>query len=196
MSRHPSEASLALYVGGELSRWRRWRIERHVAVCAECRRDVSAFSALRAETRDLAELPEVSWEPMAAEMRANIRLGLEAGECVTPHPAAIVRLNWRALAACASLATLLVVSFLIERPARPVAAALQPSEMAVLQTSGSGIQVTEGEQTMMLLNERAHGSGTKGDGKDVNYLATGSALRARYVDAETGYVTINNVYVQ
>jgi len=195
MSRHPSEASLALYAGGELSRWRRWRIERHVAVCAECRRDVSAFSALREDTRDLAELPEVSWEPMAAEMRANIRLGLEAGECVTPHPAAIVRLNWRALAACASLAALLVVSFLIERPARPVAA-LEPSEMAVLQTSGSGIQVTEGEQTMMLLNERAHGSGTKGDGKDVNYLATGSALRARYVDAETGYVTINNVYVQ
>jgi hypothetical protein len=105
-------------------------------------------------------------------------------------------LNWRALAACASLAALLVVSLLIERPARPVAVALQPSEMAVLQTSGSGIQVTEGEQTMMLLNERAHGSGTKGDGKDVNYLATGSALRARYVDAETGYVTINNVYVQ
>jgi len=195
MSRHPSEASLALYAGGELSRWRRWRIERHVAVCAECRRDVSAFSALREDTRDLAELPEVSWEPMAAEMRANIRLGLEAGECVTPHPAAIVRLNWRALAACASLAALLVVSLLIERPARPVAA-LEPSEMAVLQTSGSGIQVTEGEQTMMLLNERAHGSGTKGDGKDVNYLATGSALRARYVDAETGYVTINNVYAQ
>lgn len=195
MSRHPSEASLALYAGGELSRWRRWRIERHVATCAECRRDVSDFSSLRAETQALAELPEVSWAPMAAEMRANIRLGLEAGECVTLRPAAITRFNWRALAACASLAALLAVSFLIERPARPVAD-FKPSEVAVLETSGSGIQVTEGEQTMMLLDERARRSGTKDGGKDVNYLATGGALRARYVDAETGYVTINNVYVQ
>ena len=195
MSRHPSEASLALYAGGELNRWRRWRIERHVAACAECRRDISAFSALRAETRAMAELPEVSWEPMAAEMRANIRLGLEAGECVTLRPASTIRFNWRALAACASLAALLVVSLLIERPARPVTE-LRPSQLAVLETSGSGIQVTEGEQTMMLLNERAQRSGTQGDGKGVNYLATGGALRARYVDAETGYVTINNVYVQ
>jgi hypothetical protein len=37
----------------------------------------------------------------------------------------------------------------------------------------------------MLLNTRA---------RDVNYQATGSTMRARYVDAETGYVTVNNVY--
>lgn len=194
MSRHPGEAGLALYAGGELGRWRRWHIERHLVSCAECRRDVSDFSALRAETRALSELPELSWGPMAAEMRANIRLGLQAGECVSRPTASPTRFNWRVLAACASLAALLVVSLLIERPARPVAES-QPPEVAVLETSGSGIQVTEGEQTMMLLNERAQRSGTKG-GKDVNYLATGGTLRARYVDAETGYVTINNVYVQ
>jgi hypothetical protein len=57
----------------------------------------------------------------------------------------------------------------------------------VLQTSGAGIQVTEGDQAMMLLNTR---------GRDVNYQATGGTMRARYVDAETGYVTVNNVYVQ
>jgi hypothetical protein len=30
----------------------------------------------------------------------------------------------------------------------------------------------------------------------VDYLASGNAMRARYVDSETGYVTINNVYAQ
>ena len=84
-----------------------------------------------------------------------------------------------------SLAALLVVSLFLERPA-PRAAEVAASE-PVLQTSGSGIQVTEGDQVMMLLNTR---------GRDVNYQATGSTMRARYVDAETGYVTVNNVYVQ
>jgi len=39
----------------------------------------------------------------------------------------------------------------------------------------------------MLLNSRAH---------DVNVTASGGTMRARYVDADTGNVTINNVYVQ
>src|SRR5579863_10382828 len=80
MRKHPSEANLALFAGGELNRWTRWNIERHVAVCDECRRDISDFSDLRTESTVLADLPEVAWDSMAGEMKANIRLGLEAGE--------------------------------------------------------------------------------------------------------------------
>lgn len=189
MRKHPSEANLALYAGGDVGRWRRWTIARHIAACAECRREVSDFSALRAEARLLAELPEMAWDRLAAEMQANIRLGLEAGECVTPSRAPGIRVNWRAVAACGSLAMLLVVGFLIEQPA-PRVADFKAAEPAVLESSGSGIQVKEGEQSMMLLNARARNR------DDVDYLASGSAMRARYVDADTGYVTINNVYVQ
>ena len=40
---------------------------------------------------------------------------------------------------------------------------------------------------MMLLNPRA---------RTVDYQASGSAMGARYVDSDTGQVTINNVYVE
>ena len=189
MTKHPSEASLALFAGGELGRWRRWSLERHVAACAECRRDISDFSTLRAEASQMAELPGISWNRLAADMKANIRLGLEAGECVTRRPVARVIFSARALAACFSLAALLVASVFLERPA-PRVAEIKSSE-PVLESSVAGIQVREGGQTIMLLNNTR-----KRDERDVDYLATGSTMRARYVDADTGNVTINNVYVQ
>lgn len=185
MSRHPSEANLALVAGGELSAWRRWSVARHVAGCAECRHEVEEFSSLRDELHVMAEMPEVSWGTLAAEMRANIRLGLEAGECVPEQPAAHHGFSLRAAVACASLAMLLAVGFLIERPV-PRAVESNPAE-AVLETNGSGIQVREGSQAMMLLNASA---------RDVQYQAGGSTMGARYVNADTGQVTINNVYVQ
>jgi hypothetical protein len=186
MSKHPSEANLALFAGGELGHLRRWRVERHVDECAACRGTISEFSTLREQARGMSELPEMAWDSMAAEMRANIRLGLEAGECVTERRAGQVGFSLRGVAACASLAMLLVVSFLIEHPA-PRVAGLKADDAAVIETSRSGIQVTEGGQAMMLLNARA---------RTVDYQASGSAMGARYVDSDTGQVTINNVYVQ
>jgi Putative zinc-finger len=185
MVKHPSEMDLALFAGGELRRWRRWRVERHLAGCDECRRDVSDFSALRTESATLAGLPEVPWDRLAAEMRANIRLGLEAGECVNPHLAPRLIFSPRALAAYASLAALLVASVFLERPA-PRSDEIKTAG-PVLETNRSGIQFREGDQGIMLLNRRAH---------NVNDLATGSAMRESYVDSETGLVTVNNVYVE
>ena len=185
MARHPSEANLALLAGGELSGWRRWSVARHVAGCGQCQRELAEFSGLREEVRVMGEMPEVSWNSLAAEMRANVRLGLEAGECVTEPQSAHGAFSLRALVACGSLAMLLVVGFLIEQPA-PRATASKTAE-AVLETNGSGIQVTEGSQSMMLLNAGS---------RDVQYQAGGSAMGARYVNSDTGQVTINNVYVQ
>ena len=185
MRKHPSEANLALFAGGELSRWTRWKVERHVEICAECRRNISDFSVLRSQASVLADLPEVAWNSMAAEMKANIRLGLEAGECVNPHPVSRIGFSPRALAACVSLAALLVASVFLERPA-PRGMDIKISE-PVLETSGSGIQLREGDQGMVLLNRHAH---------EVNDLATGRAMQQSYVDSETGLVTVNNVYVE
>jgi len=187
MRKHPSEASLALFAGGELSRWQRWNVGRHVEDCEQCRSEIQEFSALREDAAAFAGLPAVPWERLAAEMKANIRLGLEAGECVTEHPAPRIALNARALAACASLAALLVASLWLERPVPPLKE-IQPAEAAFLEASSVGIQVKEGEQAMILLNAR-HAQG-------VHYVASGSTMRARYVDADSGNVTINNVYVE
>jgi hypothetical protein len=185
MGQHPSEANLALFAGGELSRLARWNVERHVDVCDECRREISHFSALRTQAAVLADLPEIAWNRLAAEMKANIRLGLEAGECVSLHPVSRMVFSPRALAACVSLAALLVASVFLERPA-PRGTDIKTSE-PVLETSRSGIQLREGDQGMLLLNRHAH---------EVNDLATGRAMQQSYVDSETGLVTINNVYVE
>jgi hypothetical protein len=185
MKQHPSETNLALFAGGELGRWTRWSVERHIGICDECRRDISDFSRLRDEAAVLAELPEVSWNTLAADMKANIRLGLEAGECVSPHPITRMVFSPRALAACVSLAALLVASVFLERPA-PRGMDIRTSE-PVLETSGSGIQLREGNQGIVLLNRHAH---------EVNDLATGRAMQQSYVDSETHLVTINNVYVE
>jgi hypothetical protein len=185
MVKHPSEMDLALFAGGELSRWKQWRVGKHLNDCQACRRDTADFSASRVETAALAELPEVSWNRLAAEMKANIRLGLEAGECVSPHSGPRLVFSPRVLAACASLAALLVASVFLQRPS-PRGADIKTTG-PVLETSGVGIQFREGDQGIMLLNRRAH---------DVHDLATGRAMRESYVDSETGQVTINNVYVE
>jgi len=80
--KHPNEATLALHAGGELGALARWKTGRHVSRCEQCRDEVEAFIGLREIVPDLAEIPEVPWNRLAAEMKANIRLGLAAGECV------------------------------------------------------------------------------------------------------------------
>src|SRR5271169_6208843 len=80
--KHPNEGTLALHAGGDLGLVAGWRTERHLAKCDRCRDSLAAFSELREVLPELAEIPEVPWNRLAAEMRANIRLGLAAGECV------------------------------------------------------------------------------------------------------------------
>src|SRR5581483_12127487 len=117
--KHPGEATLALYAGQDLGPLARWRTRRHLARCARCREEVAEFSALRLEAADLAELPGISWNRLAAEMKANIHLGLAAGECVrdTRAPVASAFSGLRAAVAFASVTVLLLAGFLLERPA-------------------------------------------------------------------------------
>src|SRR6185436_18408772 len=80
--KHPSQEILALHAGGDLGWLAGWKTARHVAVCERCAGEVAAFRDLRDALPELAEIPELPWNRMAADMRANIRLGLAAGECV------------------------------------------------------------------------------------------------------------------
>src|ERR1700733_12779067 len=82
--RHPVPAQIALFAGGDLGRWERWRIARHIAHCSECRHEVQslrdAASQLRELTDQMADLPNgLNWNRLAEEMRGNIRVGLAAG---------------------------------------------------------------------------------------------------------------------
>jgi len=87
MQRHIAETTLALYATGDLPLGQRANAWLHLRACPVCRAGVQAYRADRqARLAAAAELPpEVNWDRLAAEMTANIHLGLEAGECVAPR---------------------------------------------------------------------------------------------------------------
>lgn len=189
--KHLDQATLALHAGGDLGSFARWRADRHLAQCDLCRDEADAFAATREIVTDLAEIPEVPWNRLAAEMRANIRLGLEAGECVRSSDAPLRQTplfnGARAAVAFASVVALLVTGIVLERPSPNLTAVADDSQ--VVQAMAGGIQVRRGAQALRLMNP---------DGLDpqqrVMYStdAQGS-MRARYVDPDTGNVTINRV---
>lgn len=187
---HPSDATLALYAGRDLGFVTRWRTERHLAACERCRKEVEAYDDLRQVLPELEELPALPWNRLAAEMKANIRVGLAAGECVGDAGSERVRrrsfFSPRALVSYASIAALLVAGLLLERPL-PRTSPRDAAEV-VLRATPDGIELKEGGRALSLLHGRA---------TDVNYLvgAQGS-MKSRYVDAETGYATINNIYAE
>ena len=88
--RHPKLATLALHAGGDLGVLVGWRTGRHLAACERCRAEVGRVEKTRRILPDLAEMPEVPWNRLAAEMKANIRLGVEAGQCVRAGGARVV----------------------------------------------------------------------------------------------------------
>lgn len=187
--KHPSQAILALHAGGDLGVFARWRAERHLAGCERCREDVAGYTELRVVLPDLGETPELPWTRLASEMKANIRLGLAAGECVRAEEKPLRQSLFsgaRAAVAVASVVALLVTGFVLEHPA-PVPASIDGVELRTT-AAGDGIQVRDGSHALRLLHPGAH---------NVTYsVGAQGSMRARYVDPETGNVTVNNVYAE
>jgi hypothetical protein len=199
---HIGETDLALLSGGDAGRFQRYSAMRHLRGCADCRQRLTAFEQLRTELPEL-DLPHVNWSALASEMRANIHLGLEAGECVRPVSQ---RRDWtiRFAAAGACIVVLAAAGFFLEdtRPrgfgfsGRGVQAVSSPlpapypdveSQTPVLESNGSGIELRTGARSLTLLNHGAVSNQT---------VNAQGVIRARYIDGETGAVTINNVYLE
>jgi anti-sigma factor RsiW len=182
--RHPNQATLALHAGGDLGPFRSWLTARHLARCAECREEVAGYSEMRELLPELAELPEISWNRMAAEIQANVRLGLEAGECVRSADLPLHRASltgWRAVVAFASILVLVATCLVLERPVP------QPARVAetAVQSDQNGIQLQAGDSILGLMNGGAQ--------KAVYQFGAQGSIGARYRDPETGSVTINTV---
>lgn len=193
---HPNQATLALHAGADLGPIARWRTNRHLAHCERCRDEVAAYSGLREILPELGEMPEVPWNRLSAEMKANIRLGLAAGECVRVNEAPLRKSLFsgaRAAVALASVLALLVTGLVLERPiprANYNHSGFSPLifDGVVVESTKDGIVVGQGREAI----ELRHPAGT--DSVTYSVDAQGS-MRARYVDPTTGYVTVNNVYV-
>ncbi len=189
--KHPTQATLALHAGGDLGWWVRWRTERHAAHCEQCREDLAAFSGVCEILPDLNEIPEVAWNRLAAEMKANIRLGLAAGECVRTEDKplrATLFSGARAAVALASVVALLVTGVVLQHPSQRQN--FTSLDGVVVQSTTGGIQVRDGVRSLRLLH-----TGVREENV-IHSVGAQGAMRARYVDPETGYVTINNVYAE
>ncbi|MGH9722235.1 MAG: hypothetical protein ACRD8O_18655 [Bryobacteraceae bacterium] len=191
MMRHPGEHDLALHAGGDLSLLRSWIVKRHVRSCSECTAVVAEFDAAREESKALNSLPEVSWNRLAVEMKANIRLGLAAGECVAQPLAPDGRQTLRAMhtvLAYAAVIVLVVAGVWLQRP-EPVIPALQVAQAPdtmLFEATSTGIELKQGSQALGLLHE-----GVDKENVTLTASARGS-VSARFVDS-SGQVTIQNV---
>ncbi len=187
--KHPSQEILALQASGDLGPVARWKTARHLKGCPSCRDEVAAYAEMREILPELSQIPEVPWNRIAAEMRANIHLGLVAGACVRENAAQASPLSVplfgaaRAMLAFGGVLAVLVAGFVLQHAA-PVSAA-----EAVVQATSKGVQRRVGDQTFGLMNSTG--------ARDVTYSVNAQgSMGARYVDPETGNVTMTKVYVE
>jgi hypothetical protein len=219
-SKHPPKTQLALFAGEELSWLESWTIKRHLMGCTACQKQVVEFSQDRQTVQELsAELPPgVDWDRLSSEMAGNIRVGLAAGEAISAFdPPSEVEIlssrpawfHWNAGWAVAAASVVFAVGFWINLPrpqAEHLAAALHgirfdrigkiiqresvnggvTSGDVLVEASRASIQVWENGASLSLLNPRS-------DGPTISVSTQGSA-GARYIDSDTGQVTINRVY--
>lgn len=205
---HPSETDLALYSCGDAPLAARLRIAWHLRSCRACADRSAGYRGDRkaVETAALAMPPHVDWDRLSSEMSANIRVGLAAGECVAREPRRtpylLLNKRWQQGMAVAGLAVLLVGAWWFNMPAsqhralsrvgrallegRAVSLIAEPGTIA--EVSPLGVQLKEDGNSLAVTNP---------SGRPVAVsVSLQGAARARYVDADTGQMTITTVYVQ
>jgi hypothetical protein len=209
--RHVSEYDLALYATGDLSWWTRSSVRLHLSRCPDCKNLAEEYWRDQQHIQDLAaELPPgVNWERLAAEMTANIRVGLAAGECVAPRTRhRSIPLRWRVAGAAAAFTALLVGAWWLNMPASQTAslgravkaiasgrglpgkhAGLFDERGPLVEATAAGIELRDNGVAMGVSSQKGARP------VSVSLSAQGTA-RAHYVDSDTGQVTITSVYAQ
>lgn len=192
---HPGDLDLSLYAGGDLGFWASRRVRSHLAACSECQDRFERFASAREALRSSALLPPgLDWERISSEMTANIHLGLAAGECVArpqdraPEPFGYAA-SWHkpAVVFAGTVLAVFLAWFVYTQKPEEIVAKNAEVEGMVAESSASAIE----------LNENGRGLGLR-HSADLQVIGVSlqGTLQARYVDSETGQVTINNVYVQ
>ena len=199
---HPRLETLALYSTGDLP-WRlRWRTGSHIKRCGDCEQQVLLFRSATAELRREAERQTLTgfeaiadWTRLEREMLGNVAVGVAAAQCIDKVG------RTRALVSRGAFAAALVALFIAgwathiprEQTAHLTASlrnliGLERPQLpgTVLQTTPDGIAVRAQGATLTIMHPRTA----------VVSLSGASAVEARYVDEETGQVTITNVYGQ
>lgn len=199
---HPAVEILALHLRGELALISRLRCKWHLSSCPECRAVLqglrSSFDYLRSEAASEA-MPGYSatsnWTRLEREMAGNIVVGVAAARCIDKVGK---KRRWIPTVAVATgLSAVFAVAWQTHIPPeqtnRILAAFSQyihgsrarPSS-SVVQTTPTGIAVRSQGVTLTILHPRTALVSVSG----------ASAVEARFIDEDSGQVTITNVYGQ
>ena len=201
-SLHPGLGTLALYSSGDLPLRSRWRVRRHVTGCAECEQQVLMFRSCKAELRREAQAQTLTgfeaiadWNRLEREMLGNIGVGLAAARCIDKVRRGRVVLA--RVGMVVGLAVLFIVGWITHIPKE------QTEHLATLLEQAVGVKrppITGAvlRATPDAIAVRAHGSTLTimHPPSAVVSMSGSSAVAARYVDEETGQVTITKVYGQ
>ncbi len=202
VAEHPSIQILALYSAGDLPFMLRFRTGRHVRECAVCERQVHSMQAAKAELRREAQAEVLTgfeaiadWHTLESDMLGNIRVGVAAARCI--EKVGRTRRVGFLLAWGTGMSMLFAAGWIARVPAedsqrivtalrRVVGLEQAPFNGTVLRSTPDGISVKTQGATLTILHPQSA----------VISMSGPSAVTARYVDDDSGQVTITNVYGQ
>jgi hypothetical protein len=198
---HPNLATLALYSKGDLAWLARWNIGRHIGKCADCEEHVFRFRSVSAEVKREANdqiltvfEATTDWARLEREMIGNIAVGVAAGRCIENVGRGRIRMA-RGTWVTVALAVLFLAGWFTNIPSeqrdhltasirRSMGIELPQIAGPIVRTTPEGIAVRAQGATLTILHPPSA----------VISLAGSSSLGARFVDEDTGEVTITNVY--
>jgi hypothetical protein len=199
--KHPTHRVLALFLRGDLPWIKATGTRLHLRDCGRCQQYLAlledAVLELRreAETQTLTGFEAIAdWRRLEREMIGNIAVGVAAARCVDGVGQTRKVLGWTM--AVAGLCALFVAGWATHIPREQTQhlitavqrwAGRNPQSAAiVLRSSPDGVAVRAQGSTLTLIHPRSA----------VISVSSTSGMEARYVDAETGQVTITSVYAQ
>ncbi|MFL6354660.1 MAG: hypothetical protein ACJ74Z_22800 [Bryobacteraceae bacterium] len=198
---HPDLETLALYSKGDIAWIRRWRIGRHIGRCADCEEQVLRFRSAGDELQQEANRQTLTafeatadWARLEREMLGNIAVGVAAARCIEKVGRRRI-LRTPGLWVTVGLAMLFLAGWLTNVPSeqrdhltasirRSIGIEVPQIIGSVVRTTPEGIAVRAQGATLTILHPPSA----------VISLAGSSSLGARFVDEDTGEVTITNVY--
>jgi hypothetical protein len=201
-SPHPALEVLSLYASGDLPFVSQLRAGAHVKECAACEQQVLAFRGARVELRREATSQILTgyeaiadWQTLEGDMLGNIRVGVAAARCIDKVGRSK---KWFAgVVWAAGMILLFVAGWLSRVPPddnqriwaalrRTVGLDQPPFYGTVVRSTPDGIAVRTQSATLTILHPQSA----------VISMSSPSSVTARYVDDDSGQVTITSVYGQ
>ncbi len=198
---HPTYGMLALFAAQDLAWTKRFSMQRHLAKCPACDAQVRAFRSTKQELRREAESETLTsfeaiadWSRLEREMIGNIAVGVSAARCIDRTPKR--RTYFAPVLVSVGMVGVFALAWTTHIPAEQsqhIVGAFRSwwndeglQTGTVLRSSPGGITVRAQGTTLVMQHPRS---------AKVS-LAGRSVVEARYVDQDTGQVTITSVYGQ